>query len=472
MKIQALVLAAGMSTRFGNNHNNKLTIPLCGRPLIMYCINTLEKCGIPIIAIVGHQKEQVMQTINDYATSHITYAFQEEQRGTGHAVMCSNHLWQADTILILNGDMPLLSPSIIDTLCKQHTEHKAAVSFVTAIPDTPHHTYGRVISDEQRSIQIIENKDFKGDRTQKHPINAGVYIVQRSFLEEALANLTTHNASHEFYLTDIIAYASKKNVSIGTIEVPFDYVRGVNTSDEWSIAQEIKRMRIIIHWMHAGVRMIMPHTIHIDDTVTIEADTIIHAGVHLLGDTDIGSACIIEPYSIIENSTLADNVTIKAHSYISDASIATHACVGPFARLRDNTIVQAHADVGNFVEIARSTLGASSKVKHLTYLGDAITGSHVNIGAGSITCNYDGQNKYNTIIEDNVFIGSNNTLIAPLIIGKGAFTAAGSTLTNNVPPDALAIGRAQQMNKEDYAKKLRKKDVIIQERESNIEKTS
>lgn len=455
--IQALILAAGMSSRFGTELN-KLVTPLCGRPLVMHSITLLEQKNIPITVIVGHQKELVMQTINDLATSSITYAVQEKQNGTGHAVMCSQKHWHADNILIINGDMPLISRDIIESLCTKHIDTHATISFVTAIPDTLNHAYGRVINDED-GIRIVEAKDFAGDRTYAYPINAGIYMFSRAFLEDAINTLTSDNASHELYLTDLIAHASKLQCTVNTLEVPFDYVRGINTREEWCIAQETKRKNILLHWMRQGVRFDMPDTIHIDDTVTIGKNVYIHAGVHLLGDTIIGDNCIIEPYSIIENSVLNNDALVRSYTHISNSILESYTAVGPFARIRIHTHIESHAEIGNFVEVKQSRIGTHTKAKHLSYLGDTTTGSCVNIGAGTITCNYDGINKHKTTIHDNAFIGSNNTLIAPVTIGQSAYTAAGSTITEDVPSQALAIGRTRQINKDNYAAKLRKKDI-------------
>jgi len=454
--IQALILAAGMSSRFGPELN-KLTTPLCGKPLVMHCVTMLkQQNSMPITIIVGHQKELIMNAVDAYALADISYALQETQSGTGHAVMCSRALWHADHMLILNGDMPLVSQTVIQELCTAHLQTDAAVSFVTALPDTLTHAYGRILDDEQ-GVRIVEAKDFTGDISYLYPINAGIYIFKRTFLEEMIDTLTTNNASHELYLTDLIACASKSGLRVTTINVPFDMVRGINTREEWCIAQEIKRKQIITYWMQQGVMITLPETVHIDDTVTIGRNVHIHAGVHLLGNTTVGNHCTINPYSIIESSNIEDHCTIYDHSHISNSYLETHSAVGPFAHVRNYTHLEPYAQIGNFVEVKQSRIGAHTKAKHLSYLGNTTTGKQVNIGAGTITCNYDGTHKHATIIDDNVFIGSNNTLIAPIHIGESAYTAAGSTITEDVPSCALAIGRTRQVNKMEYAQKLRNK---------------
>ena len=453
--IQAIILAAGMSSRFGVEAN-KLVTPLCGKPLIMHVITPLQKADLSVTVVVGHQKELVSETIVACSSTDVIFVEQEEQKGTGHAVMCSRDVWQANHILVLNGDMPLISHAIIDALYTQHQETDAAVSFVTALPDTTDHAYGRVIQDKD-GIRIVEARDFAGDVNQPHPINAGIYLFKRAFLENYINRLTDENASHELYLTDLIAVASRQGKTVTTLTAPFNYVRGVNTLEELCTAEALKRKQIISHWMHNGVRFIMPETTHIDAEVTVGRGTIISAGVHLLGSTTIGTNCTIEPFSIIHNSTLADHVTIHNHSLVRDAQLAEYTTVGPFAHLRDNVQTEEHVAIGNFVEVKNSQLGAYTKAKHLTYLGDTTTGHETNIGAGTITCNYDGVKKHPTIIGNKVFIGSNNTLIAPVTIEDDVYTAAGSTITQDVPKGALAIGRARQMNKLGYAQKLRKK---------------
>jgi bifunctional UDP-N-acetylglucosamine pyrophosphorylase / glucosamine-1-phosphate N-acetyltransferase len=456
--IHAIILAAGMSSRFGTEFN-KLLVQLCGVPLVVRTIRSLEELQIPITVVVGYQREALIETITTHAEYPLSFAIQEIPRGTGHAVLCSRHHWDSNHILVLNGDMPLLSRDIINSLIAQHFTRQATVSFVTAIPDSTTHAYGRVLHTDA-GVAIVEAKDFTGDTTIFYPINAGVYIFERAFLESAIDLLTTNNASKELYLTDLIAVASGQGKIVCTLEVPFDNIRGVNTIAEFAVAQSVERKKIVGYWMAHGVIFTMPDTVDIHTDVTIGRGTIIHAGVQLHGSTNIGSHCTIHPYAIIEDSALADSVVVKSHSVIDRAQIGAHVHVGPFAHIHTHTQLGEAVVIGNFVEVKQSVLDTKTKAKHLAYLGDATLGKQVNIGAGTIVCNYDGVQKHRTEINDNVFVGSNSTLVAPLTIGTGAYTAAGSTITEDVPADALAFGRARQVNKLLYAKSMRDKPVI------------
>jgi bifunctional UDP-N-acetylglucosamine pyrophosphorylase/glucosamine-1-phosphate N-acetyltransferase len=305
-------------------------------------------------------------------------------------------------------------------------------------------------------MAIVEAKDFTGDTREHCCINAGVYLIKKEFLESYIATLDDNNASKEFYITDLVHIASKNNLTIATVQAPFDIIRGINTFQELSKVDEIKRRELINHWMNNGVRFLQPENVYIDLTVTIGQGSIINGASYLTGNTNIGKNCIIHEFSSLENVIIEDTVTIYSHCVIKNTYITSGAQVGPFAHLRAHVSIGKNSVVGNFVEMKNSAFGANSKAKHLTYIGDATVGSQVNIGAGTITCNYDGINKHRTTIKNKAFIGSNNTIIAPITIGYNAFTAAGSTLTYDVPDNALAIARSYQTNKPDYAKKLKK----------------
>lgn len=451
--LQAIILAAGKATRF-NTNKTKLLEPICGQPMVLYPITMLASLEIPITMVVGYQKEELKSTLAT-ATSHaLHYVEQEYQGGTGHAILCSRDSWEKPTILIMNGDMPLVTQHIIQSLIQKHTDTKAVISFVTA-HDTGNLTsgYGRVIEkdkDNKKHIEIVEARNFIGDASDLCCINAGIYLVSKKFLEDYLPTLKPNNIANELYFTDLIKIASDANLTVTTLSVPFDSIRGVNTLQELWEVEQIKRSTIIKHWMHHGVRFSMPQTVHIDLGVTMGAGSIIGANVHLTGTTSISANCTIHPFSSLHNMTLGNNVTIYSHCALSDSQIHDNAQVGPFAHIRTQSILGEHATIGNFVEVKQTSVGEYSKAKHLTYLGDAQIGRSVNIGAGTIICNYDGTRKHATTIEDNVFIGSNNTLVAPLTIQHHAFTAAGSTITHTVPPYTLAFGRSRQVNKEGY----------------------
>ncbi len=454
--LQAIILAAGKSTRF-NTGNTKLLEPICGLPMILYSIKLFEQLHIPITMVVGYQKDLVRETVNKYQTEEIHFVTQKEKCGTGHAILCARDSWQEEHILIINGDVPLVTKTIIESLYKKHRETNAAISFVTAHADPSSAAYGKVIQNEN-GIKIVEARNFEGDSSQHCCINAGIYIVTKEFLEKNITEIERNEKSKEFYLTDLIKIASDKGYTVSTVSAPFDRIRGINTFQELWATEQIKRSELIKYWMNRGVRFFVAQNVHIDLDVTIGSGSYIGCGVHLLNGTKIGQNCTINAFSSLDKTKIADNVTIDSHCIIKDAIINQGAQVGPFAHIRSNTVLEDNAVIGNFVEVKHSNIGKNSKAKHLSYLGDANIGSNVNIGAGTITCNHDGQRKHKTIIEDNVFVGSNNTIVAPLTIHESAFTAAGSTITKNVPAHAVAFGRSRQINKEKYAQKLRNKN--------------
>lgn len=453
---QAIILAAGTSSRL-NTGRSKLLEKICGREMVVYLTKLFEAMQIPTVAIVGFQKEVVQEAIQQQHGDNVTFVTQDKQRGTGHALLCSKHTWNADSILVVNGDMPLITQEIIDNLYKKHMQSRAAISIVLAHQADPSlGAYGRFVKTGDH-VEIVEARDFKGDPAEHCFINAGIYLIDRKFLEESISALQQHENSKEFYIVDLVKIASKTSHVVETLVVPFDQVRGINTMEElWSVEQ-IKKAELIKHWMSKGVRFYATHNLHIDHDVTIGSGTYIGCGVHLLRGTHIGKNCKINESVSIYSSTIGDNVTVYPFSMIVDSIIGDNAQVGPFAHLRTNAHVGNGATVGNFVEVKNSNLGENTQVKHLSYLGDTTTGSGVNIGAGTITCNYDGFKKNVTTIKDNVFVGSNNTLVAPVTINKNSITAAGSVITEDVPENTLAFGRARQINKIGYAQVIKER---------------
>ena len=450
--VQAVVLAAGQAKRFKTN-TSKLVQKICGQEMVLYITYALEQLKIDTTVIVGHQKESVMEVIKANHDCPIQFVTQDKQEGTGHAVLCSKSTWKKDLILIMNGDMPLVTAKIIEQIYNKHKETKATITLAIAHDTDPTGAYGRIV-EKDNTVAIVEAKEFTGD-IEDHPfINAGIYLVDRAFLESVISSLARSKVSNEFYITDIIKMASDMGKIISTVVVPFDRVRGINNFKELWAAEQILRSDIINHWMLEGVRFTLPQTNHVDLNVSIGAGTQIEAGVQLLGKTKIGRNCLIQSFSYLNNATIDDDVIVRPHSIIDDSHLETQSSVGPFVHVRNNTVVGEQASLGNFVEVKQSTIGNHSKAKHLSYIGDTTMGEHVNIGAGTITCNYDGVNKHQTHISDNVFIGSNNTLVAPVTIEAGAYTAAGSVITEDVPAGALAIARVLQTNKEGYAQKL------------------
>ncbi len=454
-KMQAIVLAAGKSSRFQTG-KSKLVETICGQEMILFSTNLFSILNIPTTVVLGYQKEQIQEIINKKHGGAVNFIQQQEQHGTGHAVACTQKKWDKEHILIMNGDMPLVTKDIIMDLYKKHIEQDAVISFVTSCYTGSNHSYGRVVEDG-KTIEIIEAKEFHGQQTEACTINAGIYLIKKEFLQDSINEIEKSKVTKEFYLTDLVKIASDQELTICTVNAPFDQIRGINNLQELWAAEQVKRAELIKHWMEKGVRFGIAHTVHLDLDIEVGQGSNIGCAVHINKGTRIGKNCIIEQNSIIENSILENEVTVYPNSIINDAYISSGASIGPFAYIRENTIVKEQAQVGNFVEVKNTILGSHSKAKHLSYLGNTTIGKNTNIGAGTITCNFNGVSKNKTIIEDNVFIGSNNTIVAPVIIKEDSFTAAGSTITENVPKQALAICRTRQINKENYGPKLKKR---------------
>lgn len=457
---QAFIFAAGKSTRF-NTGKTKLVEKVCGQELIIYPIKLLKKLAIPTTIVVGHQKELVTPAISRYFDD-INIIEQSEPLGTGHATKMTRNEWNKKYILLMKGDVPLLTTQMIEGLFEQHIKDNATLTFMAAHNDNPTgFTYARVDTSNENSITIIRPHEIPQEKLQDYCcVNGGVMVVNREFLELAVDKIKQREYTNEYHMSDFINIASAEQKKVSMYTVPFDYVRGINNFQELWAAEQIKRAELIRYWMDRGVRFTTPQSVHMDLDVQIGVGTFIGCGAHVLSGTTIGKNCIISSSSMIEFSTIGDNVTVHPNTIVRGSTIADNAQVGPFAHIQEGTIIGEHAHVGNFVETKRTTIGAHSKAKHLSYLGDATIGSKVNIGAGTITCNYDGKQKHATIIKDYACIGTNNSLVAPVTINERAFTAAGSVITQDVPEDALAIGRARQVNKEGFSKKLRAKQAL------------
>lgn len=454
LSVQAVVLAAGKSTRFAMG-SSKLLFPLCGKPMVLHPLQVLQELTIPTVVVTGYQKELLTECITQqHYNSPVIFIEQKEQRGTGHAVQCTKSMLQEHDILIVNGDMPLITAELLKQLIDAHRAYNATISFVVAPCDEFPNGYGKVIRDIENKVRIVEARDFHGSACDGRLINAGIYIIKRAFLLEQIEKLALHENSQEWYITDMVDAASSQDYHVQTLEADFDLIRGVNTVHELTIAEKILRARIIHEHMRKGVYFENPDTVIIEHGVSIGSGTKIGSGVHLAGTTTIGRLCTIGSYSSIKNSMLEDSITILPHCVIDNSEIHDHASIGPFAHLRNVHSIHEKVTIGNFVEVSSSTIGKGSKAKHLSYLGNADIGEQVNIGAGTITCNYDGKRKHITCIKDRAKIGSINALVAPVTIGPDAMTAAGSVITDNVPPHALAIARARQVNKEHYAQRL------------------
>ena len=457
--LHVVILAAGKGTRM-KSLRAKVLHDLAGRPLIEHVLHTVDRVNpASTILVVGHGADEVRRALAGRST--LQFAIQSPQLGTGHALLQAEPALtgKSGDVLLLYADVPLLQASTITRLLETHQRDRAAATVLTVkLPDPS--GYGRIVRDEAgRIARIIEERDASAADREITEVNSGIYVFALAPLFGALQQLATDNAQGEYYLTDLVALYRRQGLRVDTLCVDHaDELRGVNTRTDLAELAAIVRARKNRELMLAGVTIEEPTSAFIGQDVVVGADTVVGPGVRLEGQTTIGQRCRIHAGSRLTNAALGDDVTILDYCVIVDSTVAAGASVGPFAHVRPDSAIGERARVGNFVELKKTTLGAGSKASHLTYLGDATIGSDVNIGAGTITCNYDGEKKHPTTIEDGVFVGSDSQLIAPVRIGKGAYVAAGSSITDDVPPDALAIARGRQENKAGWATKRRAKD--------------
>jgi bifunctional UDP-N-acetylglucosamine pyrophosphorylase/glucosamine-1-phosphate N-acetyltransferase len=452
-EIHVVILAAGQGTRM-KSALPKVLHPVAGQPMIQQVLQTAETLNpASISVIIGHQAEAVRAFLN--GRRGVQFALQMPQRGTAHALQQAEPLLagRAGTLVLLSGDVPLLRPATLRSLLDIHRGAGAAATVVTATVDRPY-GYGRIIRVGGRIARIVEERDASPAQRQVREINSGIYAFDLAPLFDQLRNIAAKNAQGEFYLTDLIALYRRRKLPLETVMVddPAE-IRGVNTRSELAEVSTIMRQNKNEELMAAGVTIVDPATTYIDPNVDIGPDTVIHPGVVIQGQSRIGSACEIHAYVRLTDSELADKVTINNFCVLVGARVAEGAAIGPFAHLRPASDVGPGAKVGNFVELKKTTMGPGSKVSHLSYLGDARIGARVNVGAGTITCNYDGQKKHETVIDDGAFIGSDTQLIAPVRVGKGAYVGAGSSITEDVPDGALGIGRGRQTNVEGWVER-------------------
>jgi bifunctional UDP-N-acetylglucosamine pyrophosphorylase / glucosamine-1-phosphate N-acetyltransferase len=454
--VAALILAAGKGTRMKSGLV-KVMHPLAGEPMIRWPVEAAREAGATrVVLVVGHQAESVREAFAK--DGGVSFAIQEEQLGTGHAVACAAPLLRdlRGPVLILCGDAPLVRPETLKGLLEHHTEREADVTVLTAHREDPY-GYGRVIKREGgRVLRIVEEKDATPEERQITEVNSGIYCADAEFLLDAVAGLSNENAQGEYYLTDIIMTAVERDKTCLSFPVPdAEEMMGINDRVQLAAAERLLRGRINERLMLNGVTMVDPAAAYIERGVTIAPDTVIHPNVHIAGATRIGARCTLEPGVMIRGCTIGDDVTVKAGSIMTDSRLHDHVVVGPMAHLRPGTELMARVKIGNFVETKKVVIGEGSKASHLTYLGDSEIGSNVNVGCGTITCNYDGVRKHKTVIGDGVFVGSDVQFVAPVVIGANSLIAAGTTVTRDVPPDSLAIARTPQVNKEGW--KLKKK---------------
>jgi bifunctional UDP-N-acetylglucosamine pyrophosphorylase/glucosamine-1-phosphate N-acetyltransferase len=435
----------------------KVLHPVAGQPMICWAVDAARAAGAtPTVLVVGHQADAVCSVFPDSAD--IRSVLQEEQLGTGHAVACARSQLAgfSGTILILCGDTPLLRAETLQGLIAYHRENRAALTVLTATMDNPY-GYGRVVRDaDDRVLRIVEQKDATPEDQAIREINSGIYCMEADFLFANIDTISSDNAQQEFYLTDLVAIAVQQGLTcLGCPTDDSDEIMGVNDRIQLAEASRILRSRINRELMCAGVSLVDPGHSYIDYGVRIGSDTVVQPNCSISGATIIGSGCTIENGVSITGCTIGDGCHIKAGSVLEGSELHANVSVGPMAHLRPGTLLNDHVKIGNFVETKKVVMGEGSKASHLTYLGDAAIGSNVNIGCGTITCNYDGVNKHRTVIGDDVFIGSDVQLVAPVSVGRNSLVAAGTTVTVDVPPDSLAISRVPQVNKEGW--RLKKK---------------
>src|SRR3989440_9271398 len=450
--LDVIVLAAGLGTRMKSGLA-KVLHKLDGRPLIAHVCRTAAKLRPrKIYVIVGHQAEQVEAAVEqELGKDGAVFVRQEKQRGTGDAVLAARSaLANAPaTVLILSGDVPMVRAETLSGLIETHTHSNSACTILTVRMENPM-GYGRVVRDDANVFRkIVEQKDANDDERQIREVNSGIYCFDSEKLFSALEEVRPSNSQSEYYLTDVPSILKRTNERVSLSQhLDVREVSGINTRAELAEFENLIRRRTIRGLMlEAGVTFLDPSHAYVSSEAQIGRDCIIHPDVHIEGPSVIGEACEIHQGSRLVNSRLGDRVTVKDHCLIIDSDIANDCAVGPFAHLRMNAKLKERAVVGNFVEVKKSTIGRGSKAMHLTYLGDATIGERTNIGAGTITCNYDGKHKHPTIIEDNVRIGSDTMLVAPVTVGKGSVTAAGAVVTKDVPPNTLVAGVPAKVKK-------------------------
>ncbi len=455
MKPTVVILAAGLGTRMKSGLAKALH-PLAGRPLVRHVLGTAAGMGPEkIILVLGHQADKVRKAAEGYRAEIV---LQYEQLGTGHAVRQAGEAIAkaSGPVIILCADTPLLTTGTLERLVELHNRSRAAVTLMTAEAADPF-GYGRIVRGKAGVMRVVEEKDATTAQRKIREVNAGIYCFDKTFLLSALDGIGRENVQGEYYLPDTIALARKKKRGVSALLCGDpDEVMGVNTRHDLSRAEGIMQSRINRRWMLEGVTMLDPGAIFVGSDVSLGRDTVLYPNVRLEGKTSLGESCTVYPGSRIVDSVIGSGVTVKDCSVIEESSVANGATVGPFAHLRPGSVIGERAKIGNFVEVKKSVIGEGSKANHLSYIGDATIGKDVNIGAGVITCNYDGFEKHPTVIEDGVFVGSDAQLVAPVTIGRGALIAAGSTITRDVPPDALAISRVPQDVREGFAGRRRR----------------
>lgn len=448
-----LILAGGKGTRMKSSTPKPLH-EICGGPILSHILKTAQKLKPSAIGVLtGHQADLLKQTVKDNLAkwgikTPVEFLLQKNLTGSGTAVKDSlPFIKKYDNVLILAGDAPLVRAETLKQLIKRHNDKKASCTVFTVNIENPY-GYGRIVKEEDGSFKkIVEQSEADEKTALIKEVNSGMYIFDTPLLIKMLAFLKPQGAKKEYYLTDTLGLLKENGKKVEVYKAEdFTEAMGINSKKQLAQAAAIMRAKTNDDFMDAGVTIIHPEVTYIDATVKIGADSVIYPNSHIQGATVIGKNCVIGPDCWIENSKIEDGAVIKSGSYITDSTVGKKCQVGPYAHLRPSAVLKEGAKVGNYVEIKKAVIGKGSKVSHLTYIGDTEMGSGVNVGAGTITCNYDGVNKYKTVIGDDVFVGSNTNFVAPVKIGRGAKIGAGSTVTEDIPAGELAIARARQVN--------------------------
>lgn len=451
MSFSSVILAAGMGTRM-KSEKPKVLHEICGKPLCKWVIDASNAAGADsVCAVIGHKAEMVREVLGDTCE----YAVQSEQNGTGHAVMQAADFIKniRGSVVILNGDTPLIKAETIQKAIEYHKGNGEQATVITAVLQDAN-GYGRIVRGSDGGVKkIVEQKDATDEEKQIKEVNSGMYVFDAQSLVFALEQLTPNNAQGEYYLTDTLEILLNAGKKVGGYAIEDNYeISGINDRVQLSEAEAIMRSRINKAHMRNGVTMINPESVYIEADVEIGNDTVIEPNVTIKSGTKIGSGCVIGSGSMLQDAVIDDNVDILS-SVIINSHVGSGTHVGPFAYIRPNCTVGTDVKVGDFVELKNSSIGNGTKISHLTYIGDSDVGKGVNFGCGTVTVNYDGKKKYRTIIGDNCFIGCNTNLVSPVNVGDGAYIAAGSTITDDIPKDNLSIARARQVNKEGWKDK-------------------